>query len=104
MSIHLCIVHGRPQGERMELAEGEHVVGHGPECHIQPRSEWVSRQHCLFRVEANRVALRDLGSSNGTLLNGHPVQGEQVLTHGDLVEIGPLVFSIELDEMLTCDE
>lgn len=98
MPIHLRIVHGRPEGKRLELAEGEHIVGHGPECHIQPKSAWVSRQHCLIRVRGEEVAIQDLGSSNGTLINGRRIELEQPLHNGDRLEIGPLVFELEMEE------
>jgi pSer/pThr/pTyr-binding forkhead associated (FHA) protein len=69
------------------------------ECHIRPNSDWVSRQHCLLRVTPESVHLRDLGSRNGTLVNGTRVTGERQLEHGDQLQVGPLVFQIEFDEV-----
>ena len=71
-------------------------MGHGPECRIRPQSPWVSRQHCLLQVSADHVRLRDLGSSNGTLLNGQRISEERTLQDGDLIEIGPVVLKIQL--------
>lgn len=99
MNVKLLVVHGRPQGKSFLFPAGEFLFGRGTECHIQPNSEWVSRQHCLLRVGPEGVSVRDLGSRNGTLVNGSRVVGERALDHGDQLQVGPLVFEIRLDEV-----
>jgi pSer/pThr/pTyr-binding forkhead associated (FHA) protein len=99
MRVKLLVVHGRPQGKSLVFPQGEFVFGRGLECHIRPNSDWVSRQHCLLRVTDEGAHLRDLGSRNGTLVNGTRVTGERRLEHGDKLQVGPLVFQIELDEL-----
>jgi len=96
MTLRLRIVQGRPQGQQLCFPRGEYLVGRGAECHVRPNSEWVSRQHCLLRVTADAAWLRDLGSRNGTLINGARLVSEQGLRSGDRVEVGPLVFEVEL--------
>ena len=59
------------------------------ECEISHADPRLSRRHAEFRVTADGVRLRDLGSRNGTLVNGHPVD-ETVLTPGDVVQIAHL--------------
>ena len=98
MNVKLLVVHGRPKGKALRFPHGEFVFGRGHECHIQPNSEWVSRQHCLLRVTENAVHLRDLGSTNGTLVNGRLVVHEQPLYHGDLLQVGPLVFEVVVED------
>lgn len=97
MNVKLLVVHGRPQGKSFLFPVGEYIFGRGPECHIQPNSDWVSRQHCILRVTPENVFVRDLGSRNGTLVNGHRVREELQLSHGDQLQVGPLVFEIRLD-------
>ena len=97
MAIRLRIVQGRPQGQHLLFSRGEYLFGRGAECHVRPNSEWVSRQHCMLRVTPEAVSLRDLGSRNGTLVNGVRITEERSLCHGDLVEVGPLVFEVQLD-------
>ena len=97
MVIRLRLVQGRPQGQQLLFNRGEYLFGRGAECHVRPNSEWVSRQHCMLRVTAEVVSLRDLGSRNGTLVNGVRIVEERNLTHGDLVEVGPLVFEVQFD-------
>src|SRR5215469_13234233 len=100
MNVKLRIVQGRPQGKSMVFPQGEYVFGRGTECHIRPNSDWVSCQHCLLRVTAEGAFLRDLGSRNGTLINGTRLVDECQLQHGDQVEIGPLVFEALLEESI----
>jgi pSer/pThr/pTyr-binding forkhead associated (FHA) protein len=50
-------------------------------------------------VEAETVFVRDLGSRNGTLVNGQVVLAEHQLAHGDTVQIGPLVLEVFLDDV-----
>jgi pSer/pThr/pTyr-binding forkhead associated (FHA) protein len=98
MNLKLLVVHGRPQGKSFLFPPGEYYFGRGAECHIQPNSELVSRQHCLLRVTAEHISVRDLGSRNGTLVNGKRVMEERPLVHGDQLQVGPLVFEIHVDE------
>jgi pSer/pThr/pTyr-binding forkhead associated (FHA) protein len=97
MIIKLLVLHGRPQGKSLLFPLGEFVIGRGAECHVRPNSDWVSRQHCLLRVAEDGVVLRDLGSRNGTLVNGTRVKGECRLADGDKLQIGPLVFQLAMD-------
>jgi pSer/pThr/pTyr-binding forkhead associated (FHA) protein len=100
MQIKLRIVQGRPRGKSMVFPRGEYVFGRGAECHVRPNSDWVSRQHCLLRVTAEGAFLRDLGSRNGTLINGNRLVEEHHLKHGDQVQVGPLVFEVLLEDIV----
>jgi pSer/pThr/pTyr-binding forkhead associated (FHA) protein len=96
MTVRLRIVHGRPRGQYLSFEHGEYLFGSGTECNVRPNSGWVSRQHCLLRVTPAGAWLRDLGSCNGTLVNGVRLVDECGLAHGDLIEVGPLVFEVQL--------
>ncbi len=91
MNLKLLVVQGKPAGKVLLFGPGEYYLGRGPECNIRFNSDWVSRQHCLLRVGEEAV-LRDLGSRNGTLVNGQLVNGDQRLAHGDQIQIGQVVF------------
>src|SRR5438067_3420385 len=97
MDVKLVVVQGLPAGKSLSFPRGEYYFGRGAECHIRPASDWVSRQHCLLRVTADEVFIRDLGSRNGTLVNGMLVEGEQRLFAGDQLQIGPLVFEVQVE-------
>jgi pSer/pThr/pTyr-binding forkhead associated (FHA) protein len=96
MHAKLLVVRGQPQGKLLVFPSGEYVIGRGDECHIRPNSSWVSRQHCILNVSEDGVSLKDLGSTNGTLVNGRRVMGESQLSDGDHVQIGPLVFKLSV--------
>lgn len=72
----------------IELALGEAVIGRSRACAVQVAETTVSRQHAVFVVEPGNVRLRDLGSSNGTYVNGKRVDGMQALSDGDRVVVG----------------
>jgi pSer/pThr/pTyr-binding forkhead associated (FHA) protein len=100
MNVKLIVVQGRPRGKCLIFPEGEYFIGRGTECHIRPNSEWVSRQHCLLRVAPGGISIRDLSSRNGTLVNGARVVEEQRLQHDDLLQVGPLVLRVLLEDPL----
>ena len=63
------------------------VVGRDASCDIMVPERQVSRRHARFYVEGDTIILEDLGSRNGTHLNGQPVSGTVRLQDGDLVHI-----------------
>jgi diguanylate cyclase (GGDEF)-like protein len=95
--VYLLIIQGRPEGKRLSFPRGQYLFGRGSECHIRPNSDWVSKRHCQLIVDVDKVSIRDLGSRNGTLVNGERVVGERSLQEGDQVQVGPLVFQICLE-------
>jgi pSer/pThr/pTyr-binding forkhead associated (FHA) protein len=97
MNIRLLVVQGKPAGKSLLFGPGDYFLGRGQECHVRFNSDWVSRQHCLLRVTQDRASVRDLGSRNGTLVNGQLVGQERFLLHGDQIQVGPVVFEVHLD-------
>jgi pSer/pThr/pTyr-binding forkhead associated (FHA) protein len=95
MDVQLKVMHGKPRGHCLRFGPGEFVFGRGAECHIRPNSELISRQHCLIKVRTDgHVSIRDLGSANGTLVNGSRVVGELALHDGDMLQLGPVVLQV----------
>ena len=94
MDVQMLVIQGRPRGKRLRFPPGEFIFGRGPECHVRPDGPSVSRQHCLLRVGIDGVHIRDLGSTNGTLVNGSRVREELPLKDGDLLQLGPLVLQL----------
>ena len=92
MKAQLIVVYGKPRNKIKTLAIGDCLIGRGDECQVRTNSTLVSRQHCLVHVTQDNAILRDLGSTNGTLVNGKRIVTEQLLAPGDLVQIGPVVF------------
>jgi pSer/pThr/pTyr-binding forkhead associated (FHA) protein len=56
----------------------------------------VSKRHCQLNCDGGALNIRDLGSRNGTYLNGKRIN-EAVIKAGDAIEIGPLTFIFQID-------
>ena len=84
-----------PSGQRIELHEGHYVLGRHLENDIVLNDTNVSRKHAEFVCAAGEVVVRDLGSTNGTKVNGVMVTGEQLLQHGDVINFGTAQVTFE---------
>src|SRR5436190_23350030 len=98
MKVQLVVVRGKPEGKVIPLVGPKFKIGRGETCHLRPNSEQVSREHAEFTINADSVLVRDLGSRNGTLVNGKALTAEYRLKDRDLVQVGPLTFAISIAE------
>jgi anti-anti-sigma factor len=74
------------------------VIGRDPSCSLRPNSQSVSRFHAAIEAREGRFFLRDLGSTNGTILNGRTLRGDEAeVAHGDRIQVGPIVLALILD-------
>lgn len=73
----------------------EAVIGRHPDCQIQLDSNMVSRRHARVFREGGKLFVEDLGSGNGTLLNGGRVTTATALKNGDRVKVGPVLLRFE---------
>jgi hypothetical protein len=71
-----------------ELAVGVTIVGRGDGCQLVLDDPLISRRHACFVVDDREVTLKDLGSTNGVLVNGCRVDEVQVLVPGDQITLG----------------
>jgi hypothetical protein len=76
-----------PDGRRVPIGSEPLVIGRLPECGVVLQDTNVSRRHAELRRSGDEVVLTDLGSTNGTRVNGAPIR-EQVLGRGDEVSVG----------------
>ncbi|HJQ44246.1 MAG TPA: DUF3662 and FHA domain-containing protein [Jatrophihabitantaceae bacterium] len=74
-------------GQRYDLRMGSNIVGRGSDSDLQLLDQGVSRRHLDIQFDGDTATAYDLGSTNGTTVNGHEV-GSQVLRHGDVVRLG----------------
>jgi DNA-binding winged helix-turn-helix (wHTH) protein len=79
---------------RIALAQGENVIGREGEDVLALHSSTVSRRHARVTVSANEATLEDLGSKNGTYVNESRVTSPVLISDGDVVRVGSLVFTI----------
>ena len=74
------------------------VIGRQKNCDFRIPLESISRRHCEVHCDDDGVILRDLGSRNGTILNGAKISNaERVLQPGDEIKIGPITFILQID-------
>lgn len=94
MNYVLQVVRGRAASTTLKLADGVTVIGRHDDCLIRIKSSQVSRRHCEIFEVADKLTLRDLGSSNGTFVNGKKVSGQQALKHGDELTVGAVTLRV----------
>ncbi|MBD3675316.1 MAG: SpoIIE family protein phosphatase [Planctomycetaceae bacterium] len=80
------------------LTSEQTVIGRLPECTIQLQSNMVSRKHAEVFKAGDKFLVKDLGSGNGTFLNGKKIEEPTELKHNDRLKLGPMLFRFELDE------
>jgi hypothetical protein len=91
---HVLVVDG--PGTRHVLEAGSNVLGRGTDADIRLPDTGVSRKHVDVQLEGGAVVVEDLGSTNGTLVNGRRV-GRQELADGDVIRIGHSVLVYRQD-------
>lgn len=96
MKVELIVVQGKPEGKVIPLVGPVFKIGRGETCHLRPNSEQVSREHAEFTITSETVSVRDLGSRNGTLVNGKALTEACALKDRDLVQVGPLTFAVSI--------
>jgi hypothetical protein len=70
------------------------VLGRRHDCDHALNSPRVSRRHCWFLLRGEEVRVEDLGSTNGTYLNGERINTPQVLRKGDLITLDSFCFQV----------
>ncbi len=91
----LLVVGGRDTGRRIPLPLGEYLIGRDPAGALVLDDAEASRQHLHLGVGSQEVVVTDLGSTNGTLLDGTPLDGSASLRPGQVLRIGATLLSIE---------
>ena len=78
---------GQLTGEHWTIESDEFLIGRGSDCHIVLPERQVSRHHAKILSESGQYVLHDLGSKNGTHMNGNRVRGSIPLRDGDEIQI-----------------
>lgn len=77
-----------PSGERVRISSSTISVGRSSDCTVTLNDQNVSRKHAEVRQDGSAYVVVDLGSTNGTLVNGARIRGEHRLTDGDIIAFG----------------
>jgi hypothetical protein len=85
---------GLRAGAAYDLSDGA-LLGRGEQADIQLEDGFASSSHARLVPHGDVIVLEDLGSTNGTYLNGEPLSGPQPLHVGDKIRIGDSEFTFE---------
>ena len=94
MHIKLKVLRGASAGREIGVKVPRFVIGRAEECNLRVNSEAISRQHCVICFDNQEVLIRDLGSRNGTYVNGERLEAPRRLVLGDQLRVGPLEFLV----------
>jgi Protein of unknown function (DUF3662)/FHA domain len=84
-------------GRRLMVAPRGATLGRSRECEIVVEDPNVSRQHAELRPRGGAWVISDLGSTNGTRVNGRTINGPEVVQPGDEIEVGSSLITFELE-------
>jgi hypothetical protein len=85
---------GIQRGVAFDVSEGL-VLGRGDDVDLQLEDTFASSRHAQIAPQGTVLVLSDLGSTNGTFLNGEPLRGPQPLHPGDRIRIGESEFTFQ---------
>lgn len=100
MQVNLRVLAGPYKGRVFTFDQHDtFMIGRTSDAHLSlPDDRFFSRHHCLLEIDPPRCFLRDLGSTNGTFVNGLRV-GEAFLKHGDQIQGGESVLFVEVSAL-----
>jgi len=102
MDARLKVLSGSFSGQTIQVPHGKLLIGREEDCDLRLESEFVSGYHCVLLLDDYALRIRDLGSKNGTFMNGRRIgTGEMILLHDDMVSIDKMTFQIDLAEATT---
>ena len=81
-------------GRTYPLQMGSTVIGRGDQANLRLPDVGISRRHARLDFDGAQVVLTDLGSTNGTYLNGTKVLGPMVMQRGDKLKVGNTVLEL----------
>lgn len=90
----LIVASGKSAGRAIAIKRNKLLIGRAEECDVRPLSEEVSRRHCAITVGPTEVWVEDLGSRNGTFVNGTKLTERTKVVDGDIVRVGSLELKV----------
>lgn len=95
----LVVLEGTSTGEVYKLEKLPVILGRDAKCSIVILEEGVSRQHARIEKKDKSYVLADLGSTNGTYINGVPIQ-QTILNEGDKIRLGDILLKFSLQDAI----
>jgi pSer/pThr/pTyr-binding forkhead associated (FHA) protein len=98
MDVNLVLYKKNGASKSFHLPSSVTVIGRKQECDLCIPLMVVSRRHCEINQDQDNLKIRDMGSRNGTYVNGQRVEEAEV-SPGDKIQIGPLTFAVQINGM-----
>jgi pSer/pThr/pTyr-binding forkhead associated (FHA) protein len=92
----LVVVRGALAGEEHSVDREKLVIGRGPGADVAFDDDQISAHHAALEFTGEAFRIQDLGSTNGTFVNGKPVQARE-LAAGDRIELGRHLLQLRLE-------
>ncbi|HEV2930475.1 MAG TPA: FHA domain-containing protein [Propionibacteriaceae bacterium] len=91
----LVITQGSQTGQSAALADGVIMIGRGADCQIILDDDYVSTRHARVVSGENGIYVEDMGSTNGSYVNGQRITAPTTITMSDTVRIGKTILKLE---------
>jgi pSer/pThr/pTyr-binding forkhead associated (FHA) protein len=98
MVTRLIVSSGKSAGRAISIKRNRLLIGRADECDVRPLSDEVSRRHCAVLVGPAEVWVEDLGSRNGTFVNGARIGEKTRVSDGDMIRVGSLELKVSCSD------
>ena len=85
------------------LLDSECIIGRAPDCAINIQDGSISSRHARVTRSSEGFSIEDLGSRNGTFVNGEKVDKARVLTDGDVVRVGKVIMTFNVAQEIVAE-
>lgn len=96
----LIVLEGLYVGEVFQLTEQVTILGRDRNTNITIMEDGVSRQHARLELSGENVFIQDLGSTNGTLVNGEKIQARVEISDGDKIQMGDILMKFSYQDAI----
>lgn len=100
-ALQLSVTNSADEGRSFGLQPGEMTIGRAEGSAIQLQDAGVSHTHAVLRVGGDAATIEDLGSTNGTMVNGAVIDAETPLAPGDQINVGGVQLVVEQNPTVT---
>ena len=100
MDVNLVLLRKDGSTKDFPILSSVTVIGRREDCDLCIPLMVVSKRHCQVSFEQDKLNIRDLGSRNGTFINGRQIE-ESALNPGDRIQIGPVSFAVQINGVPT---
>ncbi|MEQ1830055.1 MAG: FHA domain-containing protein [Pirellula sp.] len=99
MQVMLKVLSGNHEGKLIPIKDEKFLIGRSESCQLRPKSESISRKHCVIVQKDGRVLALDLKSRNGTFINEKQLSPDKakIIKSGDRLRCGQLEFEVLIE-------